>query len=43
MGSHVSPVFANPCVEIIKEMAIEITPLYPKTWKRFVDGEKDLG
>ena len=37
MGSPVSPVFANICMEKIEEMAIKTTSVPPKTWKRFVD------
>jgi hypothetical protein len=37
MGSPVSPVVANICMENIEEMAIETTPIPTKTWKRFVD------
>ena len=37
MGSPVSPVVANICMEKIKEMATKTTTVRPKTWKRFVD------
>ena len=37
MGSPVSPVVANICMEVIENTAIETTPTKPKTWKRFVD------
>jgi ribosomal protein L17 len=37
MGSPVSPVVANLCMEVIEIMAIQTTPTKPKTWKRFVD------
>ena len=37
MGSPVSPVVANICMEKMEEMAIKTTPVPPKTWKCFVD------
>ncbi len=37
MGSPVSPVVANLCMEVIEITAIQTTPTKPKTWKRFVD------
>ena len=37
MGSPVSPVVANICMEVIENTAIETTQTKPKTWKRFVD------
>ena len=39
MGSPVSPVVANICMEVIENTAFETTPTKPKTWpwKRFVD------
>ena len=37
MGSPVSPVVANICMEKIEEMAIKTVPVPPRTWKRFVD------
>ena len=37
MGSPVSPVVANICMEKIEEMAIKTTFAPPKTWKQFVD------
>ena len=36
MGSPVSPVVANICMEVIEDTAFEMTPTKPKTWKRFV-------
>ena len=37
MGSPVSPVVANICMEVIENTAFEMTPTKPKTCKRFVD------
>ena len=37
MGSPISPVVANICMEKIEETTIKITPVPPKIWKRFVD------
>ena len=37
MGSPVTPVVANICMESIEEMAIKQTPVRPKVWKHFVD------
>ena len=38
MGSPVSPVVANLCMEAIEEMVINTTSVPPKVWKRYVDG-----
>ena len=37
LGSPISPVVANICMEKIEEMAIKTTSYPQKTWKRFVD------
>ena len=37
MGSPVSPVVANLCMEIIEESAITASATPPKVWKRYVD------
>lgn len=37
MGSPVSPVVANLCMEIIEDKAIATTPVPPRIWKRYVD------
>ena len=37
MGSPVSPVVANLCMEEIEKTAINATSLSPKFWKRYVD------
>ena len=36
MGSPVSPVVANVCMEVIENTAIETTQTKPKTWKHFM-------
>ena len=37
MGSPVSPVVANLCMEAIEEVAINTSVVQPKVWKRYVD------
>ena len=37
MGSPVSPVVANLCMEEIEKTAINAIPVSPKFWKRYVD------
>ena len=37
MGSPVSPVVANLCMEIFEESAITAPATPPKVWKRYVD------
>ena len=37
MGSPVSPVVANLCMEVIEESAIAASTTPPKIWKRYVD------
>ena len=37
MGSPVSPVVANLCVEEIEDSTINSTPIPPRYWKRYVD------
>ena len=37
MGSPVSPVVANLCMEVIEESAIAASTTPPKVWKRYVD------
>ena len=37
MGSPVSPIVANLCLEVIKELALAQAVIPPKTWFRFVD------
>ena len=37
MGSPVSAIVANLCLEVIKEQAIQSATTPPKTWMRFVD------
>ena len=37
MGSPVSTVVANLCMEAIEEVAINSSEVQPKVWKRYVD------
>ena len=37
MGSPVSPVVVNLCMEAIEEVAINTSEVQPKVWKRYVD------
>ena len=37
VGSPVSPVVANLCMEAIEEVAINTSEVKPKVWKRYVD------
>ena len=37
MGSPVSPIVANLCMEVIKELAVSTSSVPPKVWKRYVD------
>ena len=37
MGSPVSPIVANLCMEVIQELAISTPSVPPKVWKRYVD------
>ena len=37
MGSPVSPVVANICMEEIEDLAINATPFPPRYWKHYVD------
>ena len=37
MGSPVSPIVANLCMEVIEELAISTSPVSPKVWKCYVD------
>ena len=36
-GSPVSPVVANLCMEVIEDLALSISTVPPKIWKRYVD------
>ena len=37
MGSPVSPIVANLCMEVIEESAISSATVPPRIWKRYVD------
>ena len=37
MGSQVSPIVANLCMEVIEELAISTSSVPPRIWKRCVD------
>ena len=37
MGSPVSPVVANLCMEVMEDSALSISTVPPKIWKRYVD------
>ena len=37
MGSPVSPIVANLCMEVIEELAISTSSVPPKVWKRYLD------
>ena len=37
MGSPVSPIVANLCMEVIEESAISSATVPPRVWKRYVD------
>lgn len=37
MGSPVSPIVANLCMEVIEDLAISTSPVPPRVWKRYVD------
>ena len=37
MGSPVSPIVANLCVEVIEDLAISTSLVPPRIWKRYVD------
>ena len=42
MGSAISAVVANICMEVIEEQAIHSTVIPPKVWKRFVDDSLNI-
>ena len=37
MGSPVSPIVANLCMEVVEELAINTSTVAPRVWKRYVD------
>lgn len=37
MGSPLSPIMANLCMEHLKDIALHSFPFKPKWWKRYVD------
>ena len=42
MGSPVSPIVANPCMEAFEHRAITTVVSPPRFWKRFVDDTFDF-
>ena len=41
MGSPVSPVVANLCMEVIEDSALSASTMPPKIWKRYVIIKRD--
>ena len=42
MGSPVSPIEANLCLEVIEELALTQAVIPPKTWFQFVDDDYSI-